>query len=78
MRKAKFLRFWVIRDWDNKLYCSNQKPYKNYRSECKDDYEWFTQGDFFEINSNDFDDLKPTDEPVEAEIRKLAKDIANH
>lgn len=71
-----FFRFWVVRESDGKLYCSNVKPYRNYRSEWKEDYEWYTSGDFMEINSKEFDDLKFTDDPVEATLTRMKYKIA--
>lgn len=68
MKKSKYNRFWVVRESDGKLYCTNLKPYRVYNSECKDDYEWQTDGDFMEIDSYKFNDLKFTDDPVEVDI----------
>ena len=70
MKKARLTRFWVVRESDGRLYCTNLKPYRSYRSEYQVDYEWCTEGDFMEVDLYGFDGLKFTDDPVEVNISK--------
>jgi len=57
---------WVIRDFDGFLYICNRKPYKNYHDEM--DFGWSCEGDFIRLDSKNFDDLKPQDDPVEVDV----------
>lgn len=57
---------WVIRDFDGFLYICNRKPYKNYHDEC--DFVWGCEGDFIRLESKNFSELKPQDEPVEVDV----------
>lgn len=68
MKKSKYSRFWIVRESDGKLYCTNLKPYRVYNSECKTDYEWYTDGEFMEVDLYGFDYLKFTDDPLEVDI----------
>lgn len=65
MKKREINTLWVIREADDRLYCSNSQPYRSYRSECKNDYEWMTEGEFIEINKKEFPQVKFTDPPLE-------------
>ena len=78
MKKTRLTRFWVVRESDGRLYCTNLEPYRSYRSECKDDYEWYTDGDFMEVDLYGFDDLKFTDDPVEVNISKEEFKVAKY
>ena len=56
---------WVVRDTDG-LYICNRKPYKNFHDEH--DFVWSCEGDFIKLVSNNFNDLKFDDEPVQVDI----------
>jgi hypothetical protein len=57
---------WVIRDFDGLLYICNRKPYKNYHDEM--DFVWSCEGDFMRLESKNFDDLKPENDPVQVDV----------